>query len=71
MSETREERVETIEIVETVKTTIEMKRERQYFEGDCTCEHFKEEHDWGSCDQPGCVCSAGWSEGSPDGYEPE
>jgi uncharacterized protein involved in tellurium resistance len=70
MSETPEEQeVETIEIVETVKTTIEVQRERRYFEGDCTCDHFKDEHGWGSCDQPGCDCAAGWSDERPDGFE--
>lgn len=30
--------------------------------GDCSCEHEPEEHGWGSCDQDGCKCEAGWEE---------
>lgn len=32
------------------------------FEGICTCDHNPEEHGWGSCDNDGCDCAAGWVE---------
>ena len=36
--------------------------ESAYFTGDCTCDHDKEYHGWGSCDELGCRCEAGWEE---------
>ena len=35
---------------------------QSYFSGECTCEHPKEEHTWGSCGVLGCTCKAGWEE---------
>jgi hypothetical protein len=32
------------------------------FIGPCTCDHEPEQHGWGSCDQDGCTCEAGWEE---------
>ena len=29
---------------------------------DCTCEHEKDEHGWGSCNVPDCSCEGGWEE---------
>jgi hypothetical protein len=41
--------------------------EHPYFTGECTCDHDREEHGWGSCDvEIGegeyCPCEAGWEE---------
>jgi hypothetical protein len=36
--------------------------EQVAFIGPCTCDHEPEEHSWGSCDQDGCACEAGWEE---------
>ena len=29
---------------------------------DCTCDHDKDQHGWGSCDVEGCDCEGGWTE---------
>lgn len=36
--------------------------ERPTFQGECTCEHDRDEHTWGACDVDGCPCEAGWEE---------
>lgn len=36
--------------------------DRVYFEGDCTCEHDRNDHGWGQCNEEGCECEAGWVE---------
>lgn len=30
-----------------------------YFEGPCTCDHAREQHDWGGCDVDGYECEHG------------
>jgi hypothetical protein len=36
------------------------------FEGECTCEHERDQHSWGDCgaveDGITCSCAAGWCE---------
>ncbi len=29
---------------------------------DCSCDHDKEDHGWGSCDVESCPCEGGWEE---------
>jgi hypothetical protein len=35
---------------------------QQYFVGECTCDHDRDEHGWGSCGIDDCPCEAGWEE---------
>lgn len=33
-----------------------------YFEGPCTCDHDRDQHDWFGCTVEGCDCKAYWTE---------
>jgi hypothetical protein len=48
--------------IETTVVTTETTVVRRYFEGECTCDHFKEEHGMGLCGVGDCTCEAGWCE---------